>query len=87
MNETIGRTYTPAESHEVEEQQPVMLTETYCNKVNIQMTQRDDFIQITCGINKHLFLLQTCFDIFKAIFMDTSLENTDITWQILCQLI
>ena len=24
-----------------------MLTETYCNKVNIQITQRDDFIQTT----------------------------------------
>jgi len=24
----------------------VVLTETYCNKVNIQITQRDDFIQI-----------------------------------------
>jgi len=23
----------------------VVLTETYCNKVNIQITQRDDFIQ------------------------------------------
>ena len=23
-----------------------VLTETYCNKVNIQITQRDDFIQI-----------------------------------------
>ena len=25
----------------------VVLTETYCNKVNIQITQRDDCIQIT----------------------------------------
>ena len=24
----------------------VVLTEIYCNKVNIQITQRDDFIQI-----------------------------------------
>jgi len=24
----------------------VVLTETYCNKVNIQIIQRDDFIQI-----------------------------------------
>ena len=24
----------------------VVLMETYCNKVNIQITQRDDFIQI-----------------------------------------
>jgi hypothetical protein len=24
----------------------VVLTETYCNKENIQITQRDDFIQI-----------------------------------------
>jgi len=23
----------------------VVLTETYCNKINIQITQRDDFIQ------------------------------------------
>jgi len=32
----------------------VVLTETYCNKVNIQITQRDDFIQkvyqdLTCN--------------------------------------
>jgi len=26
----------------------VVLTETYCNKVNIQITQRDDFIQFVC---------------------------------------
>jgi len=25
----------------------VELTETYCNKVNVQITQRDDFIQIS----------------------------------------
>jgi len=25
----------------------VVLTETYCNKVNIKITQRDDFIQTT----------------------------------------
>ena len=29
----------------------VVLTETYCNKVNIQITQRDDFIQFV----KHCF--------------------------------
>jgi len=26
-----------------------VLTETYCNKVNIQITQRDGFIQIVIG--------------------------------------
>jgi len=33
----------------------VVLTETYCNKVNIQITQRDDFIQ-TCKL--HLFFVR-----------------------------
>ena len=28
----------------------VVLTETYCNKLNIQITQLDDFIQIGKGI-------------------------------------
>jgi len=29
----------------------VVLTETYCNKVNVQITQRDDFIQAMHEIN------------------------------------
>jgi len=30
----------------------VVLTETYCNEVNIQITQRDDFIQTEfCSLN------------------------------------
>ena len=28
----------------------VVLTETYCNKVNIHITQRDDFIQTRCVV-------------------------------------
>jgi hypothetical protein len=33
----------------------VMLTETYCNKVNIQITQRDDFIQNVDFYSKNKF--------------------------------
>ena len=32
------------------QQQQVVLTETYCKKVNIQKTKRDDFIQYVCRI-------------------------------------
>jgi len=40
----------------------VVLTETYCNKVNIQITQRDGFIQIilySSFINHPIFHLYT----------------------------
>jgi len=30
----------------------VVLTETYCNKVNIHITQRDDFFKITHKLKK-----------------------------------
>jgi len=34
----------------------VVLTETYCNKVNIQVTEQDDFIQISSPYVTHLYL-------------------------------
>jgi len=35
----------------------VVLTETYCNKVNIQITQRDDFIQsVLCKLKHSKFM-------------------------------
>ena len=36
----------------------VVLTETYCNKVNIQITQRDDFIQTVKYLFTPQFLLR-----------------------------
>ena len=51
----------------------VVLTETYCNKVNIQITQRDDFIQSgqLCITLPHVPRGQSCFMI-SDIFMEFS---------------
>ena len=38
----------------------VVVTETYCNKVNIQITQRDGFIPINSSSNSHQLF---CIDI------------------------
>jgi len=51
----------------------VVLTETYCNKVNIQITQRDEFIQIdislfsqerACSMELLILWIVTKFHIF-----------------------
>ena len=43
----------------------VVLTETYCNKVNIQITQRDDFIQTQRNCFTSLYTGRIlAFDIF-----------------------
>jgi len=46
----------------------VVLTETYCNKVNIQITQRDDFIQTS----------DACFNLLSSqhisLFNDKNLK-------------
>ena len=42
----------------------VVLTETYCNKVNRQMTQWDDFIQIAT----FKFVVKPCYDDALTVF-------------------